>query len=224
MPSILIVDKAGSVKSLNVKIPSNDELYKKAGFKSSSDFLRQTTWEVDIHGTHYTISLYAKKTGLAKQENKYEFPPPVDNDLYFGSCVLVRHEHKFPELWKDLTVADWDKIYNHLYGGFEDIDNEDSSDDDELDSDSMNALAKTKTGYAKDDFVVEDNEYICDEDYVYHESEEKKPKKRAKIMTKKDKKTSEPMPPTPPPTPNSTPPTNDFLDCTSELSEEEYIE
>jgi len=213
MPSILIIDKTGSIKSLNVKVPSNDELYKKAGFKSSTDFLRQTTWNVNLHGTHYTISLYGKKTGLAKQENKYEFPPPVDNILYFGSCILVRHERDFVDNWKDLTIADWKKIYEHLYGGFEDLGSEDSSESDD-DDDSMNALPKTKSGYAKDDFIVEDDEY----DAISEINEDRPAKKPKKLLKKKDTShTNTPIIQEPATT-------DDFLDCTSELSEEEYIE
>lgn len=218
MPSILIVDKTGVVKSLNVKTPSNDELYKKAGFKSNTDFVKQTTWNVDLHGTHYTISLYGKKTGMAKQENKYEFPPPVDNALYFGSCVLFRHERDFVDVWKDLSVADWEKVYEHLYGGFEDIGSEDSSESETDSSDSMHALPKTKSGYAKDDFIVDDDEYVCDDDYDYHETESKKPKKQSKKV--KDLIREDPKPGVP----SSVPSANEFLDCTSELSEEEYIE
>lgn len=222
MPSILIVDKTGSVKSLNVKVPSNDELYKKAGFKSNTDFLRQTTWNVDLHGTHYSISLYGKKTGLAKQENKYEFPPPVDKILYFGSCVLVRHEKDFTDMWKDLSVADWGKIYDHLYGGFEDLGSEDSSEDE--DSDSMEALPKTKHGYAKDDFVVDDDD--DDDDYV--EMPAKRPKKLlkkntdtvAKSNTIAKTNTTVIHPVIEPPPKNE----DEFLDCTSELTEEDYIE
>jgi hypothetical protein len=56
----------------------------------------------------------------------------------------------------------WDKIYEHLFGGFEDLnDTEDESDDE---NDEYNELEKTKSGYAKDNFVVDDEEDM-DDDY-----------------------------------------------------------
>ena len=30
-----------------------------------------------------------KDSGRAGSENKFEFPPPVDNELYFGNCILL---------------------------------------------------------------------------------------------------------------------------------------
>jgi hypothetical protein len=215
MPSILIVEKSGTIKSINVKNASIDELYKKAGFKTNTDFELHTTWNVDLHGKHYCISLYGKKNGRANQENKYEFPPPVDSVLYFGNCVLVSHNN---EICVDLSVSDWEKIYDHLYGGFEDLDNssEDSS------SDDMDVMPKTKSGYVKDDFVVDDHDESEYEEDNSNESESDIPPPPAKSSrSKKNTHTSsnkkndtvniqvqEPV---------------EYLGCTSELSEEEYV-
>lgn len=214
MPSIVIVEKTGSLKSLNVKSAVNEDLYKKAGFKSNNDFARQTTWNVELDGTHYCISLYGKKAGLAKQENKYEFPPPVDNVLYFGNCVLVNHEKDSPEAWRDLSVSTWEKVYDKLYGGFEDLGSEDSSVSGDTD-DSMNALPKTKSGYAKDDFIVDDDVIEADSS----DSEETPPPKPP-VKKRAAPKKKEATPPPPPPSPTIE---NDFLGCTSELSEEDYL-
>lgn len=212
MPSIVIVEKTGTLKSLNVKSASNEELYKKAGFKSNNDFARQTTWNVDLNGTHYCISLYGKKTGLAKQENKYEFPPPVDNALYFGNCVLVNHDKESPEMWKELTVLEWENVYEHLYGGFEDLGSEDSSLSGDTD-DSMNALPKTKSGYAKDDFIVDDD-VVEDSDESTETPPPKPVKKRASKPKKEEKKIE---------TCILSAQEDEFFGCTSELSEESYV-
>ena len=53
--------------------------------------------------------MWAKDDGLANQENKYEFPPPLDHDLYFGACILIAHDAK--NNYVDLTEPLWDKIY-----------------------------------------------------------------------------------------------------------------
>ena len=84
---IIIVDKTGTLKALNVKDYSEDEIYKKCGFKKGDGFIKQTVWSVKITGTSYSVSLYAKTDGKANSENKYDFPPPVDAKLFFGSCA-----------------------------------------------------------------------------------------------------------------------------------------
>ena len=157
---ILIVDKTGTIKELKVKKFSEDELYKKCGLTQKKDFKKQTIWCVTIQDKTYNIALYAKKEGRAGQENKYDYPPPVDKELYFGSNALVSLDGD--GVPQDLTKKMWGKIYEHLFGGLEDLnDTEDESDDE---NDVYNELEKTKSGYAKDNFVVDDEEDM-DDDY-----------------------------------------------------------
>ncbi len=163
MPSMIaiVIEKSGSIKE--IKLKEEDEYYKKAGFKSSSDFAKQTTWKVNCNGKHMQIDLYGKTKGRAGQENKYEFPPPVDSVLYFGGCLLVADTG-------DLTKELWKSIYEHLYGGFEDLG--DSEDDADEDFDEDDKLPKTKQGYAKNGFVVDDDDDGEDSDYDDELSEE----------------------------------------------------
>lgn len=150
--SIIIVEKGGNVKELKVKSYDENELYKKGGFKASTDFKVQSVWkDIKLNNITYNIHLYGKLVGRANQENKYEFPPPIDNTLFFGSCVLVNKVNNIP---KNLTSTEWNSIYNHLYGGFDDLDEEDSEESEDEDE----GLPKTKSGYVKDDFIVDDDE------------------------------------------------------------------
>lgn len=161
MPKILIVEKGGDIKELNLKSYSEDELFKKAGFKTSDGFTFQTKWNVTSGNQKKTICLYAKTKGRAGQENKYDFPPPVDNVLYYGSCVLVNitegSKEEEPEN-EGLTVEEWDKIYEQLFGGFETLGSEDS----ELSTDGEEYanVPRTKEGYVIDDFVVESDKEL----------------------------------------------------------------
>ena len=79
MPVILIINKLGSVKELNIKDYDENHLYKKAGFKSDTDFRRHHRWDIELNGEKMAISIYGKTSGRAGQENKYELPPPVDS-------------------------------------------------------------------------------------------------------------------------------------------------
>ena len=218
--SVLIVEKNGSIKETPIKKCVEEEFYKKAGLKSNDGFNCLTTWNVDnLNGKKYCISLYGKKNGRAGQENKYEFPPPVDSDLFFGNCLLV---NTLEEKYISLTTEDWKLVYNHLYGGFEDL-NDDSEEEEDEDDD----LPKTTTGYVKDGFIVDDDEDIDeeyedddededeDEDEDDSEQDEKIYKSKRKIVTRSSSKK------------NNKSIENVFCnmqpDLTSELVEEEYI-
>ena len=242
MTTILIVEKTGNIKELNVKTFNESELYKKAGHSTATGFKSYTQWQIkDLESKSYNISVYGKTTGRANQENKYEFPPPIDNTLFFGNCVVVNFNDEQEAV--SLTSDEWDTIYEHLYGGFEDIedDEEESSDGDDEYAD----LPTTKNGYAKDGFVVDDDEDLSDEyeteddddDEVQYKKPVKKTNKKKPVVAKKEtksksndkkKKSTEDV---------ETVLANTFanvfnsiiqepetyLDCASELSEESYV-
>ena len=159
--TIVLVDKTGELKELNVKDYKEDELFKKCGFKKADGFSKQTEWNVKFNGQKYSIMMFGKEDGKANMENKYDFPPPVDKKLLFGCCVLVgqlRDDSGAKSLF-NLTSILWEKLYEKLFGGFEDLSatNDDDDDDEEDELDLVTKSKKTKgTGYLKDGFVVDD--------------------------------------------------------------------
>jgi hypothetical protein len=169
--SIVIVDRTGVLKAAQVK--SADEikdLYKKCGFKLEAEFKKQTVWKTKVDGQKYVISLYAKAEGKANTENKYDFPPPVDNTLFFGKCALVGQIEGVKgtdgtDAYISLTVDLWEKIYEKLFGGFENLQLTTIDDEDEEDElDEIPAHKKTKKGgYLKDGFVVDTESSSDDE-------------------------------------------------------------
>lgn len=167
---ILIVERLGGIKSLTVKDYKQEELYKKCGFKKAEDFKKQTEWSVKISGTKYIVNLFAKTEGRANSENKYDFPPPVDTKLFYGSCALVAQikNNDGTKILTNLSTTIWDKMYEKLFGGFEDLSKtakEDEEEEDELAN--VPKEKKTKTGYLKDGFVVDssDTEEPSEEDW-----------------------------------------------------------
>lgn len=152
--SLLVVDKVGVIKEQAVKYTGEDELYKKAGFKTAKDFKMHAEWNIEnLKDKSYCIRVYGKATGLANQENKYEFPPPIDNVLFFGSVLILNYCQGTPT---DISLSEWEAIYEYLFGGFEDIDGND--DEDDGDDDEVDGLPRTKYGYVKDGFVVDDDD------------------------------------------------------------------
>ena len=90
--TIVIIDKTGGISEKKVKNLDMSELYKKCGFRKVNGFEERHTWTVKKSGTEYIVSVYARTEGLANTENKYDLPPPVDNELYFGKIALVRKD------------------------------------------------------------------------------------------------------------------------------------
>jgi|LakMenEpi03Aug12_release.lakeMendotaPanAssembly.Ray.scaffolds.fasta_scaffold96831_2 hypothetical protein len=170
---VIIVERLGSLKLLSVKDFKLEELYKKCGFKKAEDFVKQTEWNLKYDGKKYYIQVYGKIDGRANSENKYDFPPPIDNKLFYGSCAIIGQIRKDDgsRMYTNLSIPIWDKIYEKLFGGFEDLSasaKEDEEEEDELEN--IPKERKTKEGYLKDGFVVDgsddddDSEYITSED------------------------------------------------------------
>jgi hypothetical protein len=198
MPSIVIVEKSGSLKSVNAKNLSLPDLYKKCGFKTNEGFSKSHTWTIEVNDIEYKLSVYGKTTGKANTENKFEFPPPIDSILFFGSCAAVL---TVENAISDMTPEEFTDIIDNLQGGYSDIGSEDSEDEEEDDEDEL--LPKTKHGYVKDDFVVssdaedddddddDDDDEDEDDDIAEQEDIEEvvvKPKEKGKKVVAKPKK------------------------------------
>lgn len=176
MTTLIIVDKNGTLKATTIKEYKEEELFKKCGFKKADGFNKDTEWKLKLDGTSYVVKLYGKTNGRANSENKYDFPPPSDNTLFFGSCLLIGFQNKETTPC-DLSLELWEKMYEKLFGGFEDLAATQAEDDNEEDELSkIDAKFKTKDGYLKDGFVVDDNENISgeseDEDESFSTGEE----------------------------------------------------
>jgi hypothetical protein len=153
--SIIIVKKNASLQNLSIKDFKEDDLFKKCGFKKADGFKKQTVWNINHNGINYSIVIYGKNVGRANNENKYEFPPPVDTQIFFGCCCIVA-VNKTDDKPISLTLKNWELIYEKLFGGFEDLS---KKSDGSTDEDEMSQIPKerqTKTGYLKDEFVVDD--------------------------------------------------------------------
>ena len=205
--NIIIVEKNGALKQLSIKDFKENELFKKCGFKKSEDFQSHASWNINFEGAVYQVIVYGKTTGRANNENKYEFPPPIDTKLFFGACCVVLKKKGDPNSFINLSLDKWKKIYEYLFGGFENLD--DTHNDDEMDTDELKDIPKSKKtkhgGYLKDNFVVddEDSELYDDEMSISSKSE---------TETAMDDTNSSNMDDT-----------DDIQDITSELSEEQYL-
>ena len=168
--TFIIVEKNGSLKDADIKdsLICAEELSKKCKFKKVDGFIKRTEWsyssknEEENSTSKVTVELWAKDDGVANHENKYEFPPPVDTELFFGACALIARDTK--NNYVNLTKDKWNKIYEYLFGGFESlVANEDDDDEEEDELESVPKNRKTRDGYLKDGFIV-DGGAGCDSD------------------------------------------------------------
>lgn len=172
MLSIVIIQKNEEIKTKKIRGFDIDTFWKKCGFASSTSFGCIHTFNMK----DYKISLFSKTEGKSNNVNKFELPPPVDKDLYYGNIVAVLHKdfdtENIPIGIINYTETQWVKDYETLMGGFEELD--DNSDSDETDENEMTSIPehmKTKEGYFKDNFVIDDNSSISSIDTEYNDVE-----------------------------------------------------
>ena len=86
MVKIILVKKSGELENSVIKKEGIEDLCKKCGYKNQDNFKLHINWTVTIEKTTYNIELYGKEVGRDNFENKYDFPPPVDTVLFFGTA------------------------------------------------------------------------------------------------------------------------------------------
>lgn len=145
----VLIEKTGECVGKTSKTDLTiEELSKKCGFKKVDGFNEVGRWQLD---DGLEIAVYGRSDGKAGSENKFEYPQPIDKQLFFGNMAVVSMMNG---VHVDLDVDHWGEIYSELMGGFEDIGSEDS--EEEYEEEEVDEEALTKEGYIKDDFVVED--------------------------------------------------------------------
>ena len=184
MVKILVIKKSGNLVVSNVKIETLTNLHKKCGFSSKKNFGLRHTWDYK----NYYYSIFAKKdekNTSDKKINKFDLPPPLDNELYIGNMVILKHTNSKMEDNEvlDISIDEFNKVYEHLFGGFDDIEeSEEESEEEHIDPKNL-----TKHGYDKSSgFVVDDDDddeldsdfsdigsvHASEEEYTGEETEE----------------------------------------------------
>jgi len=187
--TIIIVEKCGSLKTLSIKDFKMEELYKKCGFKKGDDFLKQTEWSAKYEEEKYYIEVFAKTEGRPNSENKYDFPPPIDTKLFFGSCAILAYNKKSDgnKFYTDLSLSLWNKLYEKLFGGFEDLSATAEEDENEIDElANVPKEKKTKQGYLKDGFVVDSSDTEEAETFSSTEDEDEEESTEEEVDAKEE--------------------------------------
>jgi hypothetical protein len=177
---IVVLKKNSDFHSSTLPDGGIEELYKRCGFKKPDDFSNVCSWTVpeldaDMNGNgkNIYIRVFGKTTGRAGAENKTELPPPADKTLFFGNIAVVAFSGNNINKAKPIPLAPerLRQLFELLIGGTDDLGGEgadaaDAAEDAEAErlmleqekAASGGKVKRTKAGYVKDDFVVEDDE------------------------------------------------------------------
>ena len=156
MVKIVIINRYGETKTLTLSSLNYDDLYKKCKFRKKEGFEKQHTWKVKWDKTYIFIQLFGKVAGRPPTINKYELPPPVDKILFYGSMAIVTSSDEEGKIPVDCTTDQWQIFYEGLFGGFEDLEDEDTSEEE-----FIPPALRAQHGYSKEhNFIVNDNEAI----------------------------------------------------------------
>jgi len=122
----------------------NEELDQEVTLKNIHELLQNNRKEKDLKKL-YTwdfeaekIEMYGYIEGKEKEINKLELPEPIENKFYYNELIFFSLNDKNEYI--DLDEEDFEDFYDIIFGGFDDIDSEDSGEnyaDDEYEDDGF---------------------------------------------------------------------------------------
>lgn len=115
LTQIILINKDGSIKECKALSATTHTLYRKCGYKKPDGFDKRVEWKIK-DGKQMKIEVWAKDKGKSNIENKYVFPPPINTNVYFGTCAVIITDDQ-GEI-KNLTIDTWNKFHKTLYSGF----------------------------------------------------------------------------------------------------------
>ena len=87
MHSILLIKANADIVEKKIKDYDEETIYKYCNYRNNNDFKKLHVYTVK----EYNYYVYGKINGRANNENKYDLPPPIDTQLYFGIlCILKK--------------------------------------------------------------------------------------------------------------------------------------
>jgi len=156
MVKLVIINRYGETKTLALASLNYDELYKKCKFRKKEGFEKRHTWKLKWEDKDMFVHLFAKVEGRHTIINKYDLPPPLDKILFYGSMAIVASSDEEGDTPVDCTTDTWQILYEQLFGGFDDLEDEDTSEEE-----FIPPALRAQHGYSKENnFIVNDNEAL----------------------------------------------------------------
>ena len=102
--------------------------------RKEKDLKKLYTWDFEDE----KIEMYGYIEGKEKEINKLELPEPIENKLYYNELIFFSLNEN--DEYVDLDEEDFEDFYDMIFGGFDDIDSDDSGEnfaDDEYEEDGF---------------------------------------------------------------------------------------
>ena len=136
MVNFIIISKSQDIIS--------EELDQEVTLKNLHDLLQNNRKQKDLKKV-YTwffdeekIEMYGYINGKEKEINKLELPEPIENEFYYNELIFFSLNDDNEYI--DLDEEDYEDFYDMIFGGFDDIDSEDSNEnftDDKFEEDGF---------------------------------------------------------------------------------------
>tara|TARA_B110000211_G_C14088971_1_gene558002 strand:+ start:2176 stop:2943 length:768 start_codon:yes stop_codon:yes gene_type:complete len=123
MPSVLVINIRGDSELYDVQARTVDDIETYIFPEELHIISTGLTQECDFKCEEYTICIYGNTDGDPGNENKKELPPPIDNELYYGSIIVCAHNENQLE---NITLEMFETFYDKAFGGFETLGEEDT--------------------------------------------------------------------------------------------------
>jgi len=136
MTKFIIISKSQNVIS--------EELDQEVTIKNIHELLQNNRNQTDLKKLYMwdfeaeKIEMYGYINGKEKEINKLELPEPIENKLYYNELIFFSSNDDNEYI--DLDEEDFKDFYDMIFGGFDDIDSEDSDEnftDDEYEDDGF---------------------------------------------------------------------------------------
>jgi len=102
--------------------------------RKEKDLKKLYTWDFEDE----KMEMYGYIEGKEKDINKLELPEPIENKFYYNELIFFSLNDDNEYI--DLDEEDFEDFYDMIFGGFDDIDSEDSGEnfaDDEYEEDGF---------------------------------------------------------------------------------------
>ena len=121
MITAIILNMVGSKEEVRINDQTilRNQIKKKLQNKCAGNAQELGSWPYNNN----KVTIYGWEEGNAGQENNHEIPPPHDTNLYFGDLLVVNSKGNN---LINFTKKDYNKFFEDMYGGFEDIGDTDS--------------------------------------------------------------------------------------------------
>ena len=127
---VVILKKNGSIKTKDFTLLTKKKYKFNLETLQMSKHIKKSRKVIHTYNVDkINLIIIGSNKGKHTNINKHELPPPIDNNILYNDLIVIKTDLK--NNIQDLTKDEYDKYYETLFGGFEELGSEDTDTDDE---------------------------------------------------------------------------------------------